>query len=291
MIFDNINREAQLSEVRKYINELAKQLNMKFDEIENRIGSIKPSEGIGDKISVKVAEITEKLTARAARIKDELEAGSITAQSISANGAVTAGNVTSSGTVSGSTVTGGNVTAIGELRGATVTAVGELRGDVITAVSTFRAGAGGVDGNMSFGTASGGNITSNGTVEAATLKAGNVGVHEAHDSETAKALSSGTWTDTNSTFTLSSGVYVLSYSVRFASNGTGRRGARIVNANNSLVDCSYQIAAASDNGAVGLNGSAILYPSSSTEYKLQAYQNSGGSLNVTASYLRIVRIK
>lgn len=118
------------------------------------------------------------------------------------------------------------------------------------------------------------------------------------NSTTAKSVASATWTDTNSLVTVTAGVYAISANLNFAAATAKRRGARIQistdggstysNLPNSQI--LYGGSTTSQTVYVHTSGIASTTSSSGLKIKLQAYQDTGAAINVTSSYLRVVRI-
>lgn len=125
-----------------------------------------------------------------------------------------------------------------------------------------------------------------------------IGTISDSNSSTAKSVSSGTWTDTNSLVTVTAGVYVISANLNFATGTAKRRGARIQvstdggstysNLTNSQI--LYGGSTTSQTIYVHTSGIASTTSSNGLKIKLQAYQDTGAAINVTSSYLRVVRI-
>lgn len=125
-----------------------------------------------------------------------------------------------------------------------------------------------------------------------------VGTVTDSNSTTAKSCASATWTDTNSLVTVTAGAYVISANLNFAAGTAKRRGARIQistdggstysNLTNSQI--LYGGSTTSQTIYVHTSGIASTTSSSGLKIKLQAYQDTGAAINVTSSYLRVVRI-
>ena len=110
-----------------------------------------------------------------------------------------------------------------------------------------------------------------------------------------------TWTDISSTtypdncsITLSNpGVYILFGTVAFSSNASGRRACRWYDVTNNEAIIRTQVVLTPANGAITyMQTITCVQITSSTTYKLQAYQNSGSQLNVTPyrSYVQIAAV-
>ena len=125
-----------------------------------------------------------------------------------------------------------------------------------------------------------------------------VGTVTDSNSTTAKSCASATWTDTNSLVTVTAGAYIISANLNFAAGTAKRRGARIQistdggstysNLTNSQI--LYGGSTTSQTIYVHTSGIASTTSSNGLKIKLQAYQDTGAAINVTSSYLRVVRI-
>lgn len=89
---------------------------------------------------------------------------------------------------------------------------------------------------------------------------------------------------------LPKGVWMLTGTITFASNTTGRRAVRLTNAGTAIA-CSEVVSPPANGAATALHTSAVVEntTSSSKTYAMQCYQNSGSTQNVTGE-LRYVRI-
>lgn len=138
-------------------------------------------------------------------------------------------------------------------------------------------------------------ITGNLTIGNHTTAIGTVSNSNSSDD---KSIASATWTDTNSLVTVTAGVYVISCSVAFAAATAKRRAVRLVCSTDggtsySTLYNSYAYVGGSTTSQliyVHSGGIASSSTSNGLKIKLQAYQDTGSALNVTASYLRVVRI-
>lgn len=107
----------------------------------------------------------------------------------------------------------------------------------------------------------------------------------------AKAIANGTWTNTGASIKLHAGVYMVVGTVIYASAKGGRRGARFANGSNGLAYTSQVVSQDSSGSANAyIQCQWILTPDAETTYNLQAFQSTGAKLNVTASYIKAVRI-
>ena len=93
-------------------------------------------------------------------------------------------------------------------------------------------------------------------------------------------------------FTLSAGLYVVICSATFANNSTGgRRYLFLADSSNNGLGGTFQVQTPPANGGTTMiNCTGILSISASNTYRLMAYQNSGGDLEVTPRvvYLKIL---
>lgn len=125
-----------------------------------------------------------------------------------------------------------------------------------------------------------------------------VGTVTDSNSTTAKSCASGTWTDTNSLVTVTAGVYVISANLNFAAATAKRRGARIqvstdggtTYSNLTNAQILYGGSTTSQTIYIHTGGIASTTSSNGLKIKLQAYQDTGAAINITSSYLRVVRI-
>lgn len=125
-----------------------------------------------------------------------------------------------------------------------------------------------------------------------------VGTVSNSNSTTAVSVTSATWTDTNSLVTVTAGVYVISCSLAFGAATAKRRAVRLVcstdgGSSYSVLYNSYAYVGGSTTSQVihvHTSGIASSTTSSGLKIKLQAYQDTGATVYVTSSYLRVVRI-
>jgi hypothetical protein len=97
---------------------------------------------------------------------------------------------------------------------------------------------------------------------------------------------------------VAAGVYVISANLNFAAATAKRRGARIQCSTDggstystlSNSNILYSGSATSQTIYVHTSGIAYTTSSSGLKIKLQAYQDTGAAINVSSSYLRVVRI-
>jgi hypothetical protein len=146
------------------------------------------------------------------------------------------------------------------------------------------------------------NVINGDTTVTGNLKVSNhstaIGTVTDSNSTTAKSVTSGTWTDTNSIVTLTAGVYAISANLNFAAATAKRRGARIQISTDggstystlSNSNILFSGSATSQTIYVHTSGIASSTTSSGLKIKLQAYQDTGAAINVSSSYLRVVRI-
>lgn len=106
-----------------------------------------------------------------------------------------------------------------------------------------------------------------------------------------KAISNAVWANTGANITLPAGTYVIMGSVHFANAKGGRRAIRFASGSTGLV-YSEQIVPVDSNATINsaLQCQWIISPTSQTTYDLQAFQASGGRINMTSSYIKAVRI-
>lgn len=106
-----------------------------------------------------------------------------------------------------------------------------------------------------------------------------------------KALSNAVWANTGANITLPAGTYVIMGSVHFANAKGGRRAIRFTSGSTGLA-YTEQIVPVDSNATINsaLQCQWIVSPTSQTTYNLQAFQASGGRINMTSSYIKAVRI-
>ena len=110
------------------------------------------------------------------------------------------------------------------------------------------------------------------------------------NSATAKAIKSGAWSNTNSSVTLPPGVYMMTGTILFAASKGGRLGARFAISDNGF-DQTTNVIPGTTTAATGyVQCQWIMSVTEYTKYYLQAWQSSGANVNVTASYMKAVRI-
>lgn len=110
------------------------------------------------------------------------------------------------------------------------------------------------------------------------------------NSTTAKAIKSGVWSNTNSSVTLPPGVYMMTGTILFAASKGGRLGARFATSDNGF-DQTTNVIPGTATAATGyVQCQWIMSVTEDTKYYLQAWQSSGANINVTASYMKAVRI-
>ena len=118
------------------------------------------------------------------------------------------------------------------------------------------------------------------------------------NSSTAVSTTSGTWTDSNSLVTVGAGVYVIICTLTIAAGTAKRRGARILTSTDggssysTVSSSTTYIGGSTTSQAICVHTSAVSYTTSSNglKIKLQGYQDSGSALNISSSYMRVVRI-
>lgn len=106
-----------------------------------------------------------------------------------------------------------------------------------------------------------------------------------------KAISNAVWANTGANITLPACTYVIMGSVHFANAKGGRRAIRFASGSTGLA-YSEQIVPVDSNATINsaLQCQWIISPTSQTTYNLQAFQASGGRINMTSSYIKAVRI-
>lgn len=106
-----------------------------------------------------------------------------------------------------------------------------------------------------------------------------------------KAISNAVWANTGANITLPAGTYVIMGSVHFANAKGNRRAIRFASGSTGLA-YSEQIVPVDSNATINsaLQCQWIISPTSQTTYNLQAFQASGGRINMTSSYIKAVRI-
>lgn len=106
-----------------------------------------------------------------------------------------------------------------------------------------------------------------------------------------KAISNVVWANTGANITLPAGTYVIMGSVHFANAKGGRRAIRFTSGSTGLA-YTEQIVPVDSNATINsaLQCQWIVSPTSQTTYNLQAFQASGGRINMTSSYIKAVRI-
>lgn len=106
-----------------------------------------------------------------------------------------------------------------------------------------------------------------------------------------KAISNAVWANTGANITLPAGTYVIMGSVHFANAKGGRRAIRFTSGSTGLA-YTEQIVPVDSNATINsaLQCQWIISPTSQKTYNLQAFQASGGRINMTSSYIKAVRI-
>lgn len=103
---------------------------------------------------------------------------------------------------------------------------------------------------------------------------------------------------THSLVTVTAGVYIISANLNFAAATAKRRGARIqvstdggtTYSNLTNAQILYGGSTTSQTIYIHTGGIASTTSSNGLKIKLQAYQDTGAAINITSSYLRVVRI-
>lgn len=103
------------------------------------------------------------------------------------------------------------------------------------------------------------------------------------NSATAKSVSSGTWTNTNSKITLHPGIWVLTGRVVYAAATGKRRCARFYDTTNSSAHNRSAVMVGGSTTSQGIHvvTTEIVTITSNSTFTLQAYQDTGSSLRVT----------
>lgn len=137
-------------------------------------------------------------------------------------------------------------------------------------------------GNSLFSIEKNGSITHNGNTIGQTY------VNSFTDN---KAISNAVWANTGVNITLPAGTYVIMGSVHFANAKGGRRAIRFASGSTGLA-YTEQIVPVDSNATINsaLQCQWIVSSTSQTTYNLQAFQASGGRINMTSSYIKAVRI-
>lgn len=137
-------------------------------------------------------------------------------------------------------------------------------------------------GNSLFSIEKNGSITHNGNTIGQTY------VNSFTDN---KAISNAVWANTGVNITLPAGTYVIMGSVHFANAKGGRRAIRFASDSTGLA-YTEQIVPVDSNATINsaLQCQWIVSPTSQKTYNLQAFQASGGRINMTSSYIKAVRI-
>lgn len=132
--------------------------------------------------------------------------------------------------------------------------------------------------------------TANTNASNAITKIGTLGVQAMDSSPGAIAFADSTWKSAAALNNLPAGKYLLIGTVGFASNSTGGRYAVISTTNASGSEINFHARTASGAyGATRIHVITQVNITSAATYHLNAYQNSGGSLNVTGR-LTAIRI-
>ena len=146
------------------------------------------------------------------------------------------------------------------------------------------------------------NVVTGDTTVTGSLKVGNhstaIGTVTDSNSTTAKSCASGTWTDSNSLVTVTAGTYVISANLNFAAGTAKRRGIRIQTSTDggstysTLSNSQILFGGSTTSQTIYTHTSGITSTTSSNglKIKLQAYQDTGAAINISSSYLRVVRI-
>ena len=146
------------------------------------------------------------------------------------------------------------------------------------------------------------NVVNGDTTITGSLKIGNhstaIGTVTDSNSTTAKSCASGSWVDSNSLVTVTAGVYVISANLNFAAGTAKRRGIRIQTSTDggstysTLSNSQILFGGSTTSQTIYTHTSGIASTTSSNglKIKLQAYQDTGAAINISSSYLRVVRI-
>lgn len=146
------------------------------------------------------------------------------------------------------------------------------------------------------------NVINGDTTITGSLKIGNhstaIGTVTDSNSTTAKSCASAAWTDSNSLVTVTAGTYVISANLNFAAGTAKRRGIRIQTSTDggttysTLSNSQILFGGSTTSQTIYVQTSGITSTTSSNglKIKLQAYQDTGAAINITSSYLRVVRI-
>lgn len=108
-----------------------------------------------------------------------------------------------------------------------------------------------------------------------------------HNNGSEQSLSSGTTMQNLTDFELTKGTWLVTISVRFASNATGRRAINMADTSGgSAINAFWGNGSAAVNGAYTYLrlASTVRVTDATHTYYVNGYQNSGSSLNVTAAY-------
>ena len=108
-----------------------------------------------------------------------------------------------------------------------------------------------------------------------------------HDNGTEQSLSSGTTMRNLTDFELTKGTWLVTISVRFASNATGRRAINMADTSGgSAINAFWGDGSAAVNGAYTYLrlASTVRVTDATHTYYVNGYQNSGSALGVTAAY-------
>ena len=134
-------------------------------------------------------------------------------------------------------------------------------------------------------------VVSKGQARAIARKGGDTASYESDSTSTAQSLTSNS-TKAIASVSLSKGTWLVIGHTNIASNTTGVRSLGIGTTQNSLTyaDLSTVTITATNGADTRLQSSTIVQPTSTTTYYLNAYQNSGGSLDAKTAVMVAVRL-
>ena len=156
--------------------------------------------------------------------------------------------------------------------------------DLVQTFNTLPSGASSVAYN---GTSSGLSATDvQGAIDELRDTVTNRGVYESTD----KAITNSAWNEILKINTQSGGVFLVNYGAMFATNTNGRRSIRLVfDGSPSSYTMHTVRATEAETALLGL--SWVIKPAAPMEISLQAWQNSGGNLNVKNRTIYLTKLR
>ena len=133
-------------------------------------------------------------------------------------------------------------------------------------------------------------VVTNGAARAVATKGHGIGNVESDSTSTAQSITSGS-TKTIASVSLAKGTWLVMGHTNFASNATGTRTLAIKTGTGFTNSDMSTVTVSATNGAeTRMNTMAIVQPTTTTTYNLNAYQNSGDPLDAKTAVITAVKI-